>query len=481
MALKAHMVAIATFLAALVLPQHAQAEVWATAARANNGDLFEIDVDSLSRRGALVQSWMKQTPSRPQRIGGKVYAYTLTSRFDDCDGRRYQFGQYFHKDREGDVVSQGELDGNWSIVLPGSIGEGIWRAACALTNPPKEQALLEDISSGQWQDLGKSADDNYYVRINSDKIIKLDSGYVLIMSRSDYTIPTIIDGLPVENIVIANIVDCAGAKLAVYGSDGYIKGRRVYSYRTPESEFRFETMRPRSFAYNSYEQACAKAKAAPSQASTGAGEGVGFGTGWAVAKGYIVTASHVISDGRTIAVYSNGERIGAATVVANDPTNDLAVLRLRTSAPVRMVALPLSDRPASLGKSVFTLGYPVPGVLGQRIKMAAGEVSGTSGIRDDARQIQISVPIQQGNSGGPIIGWDGSVLGVVESKLARFDDDDGSPSPEVVNYAIKTAYLRPLLEDLPDLGNYTILRGAASGDALVDEARKAVFMLVVEK
>ena len=124
--------------------------------------------------------------------------------------------------------------------------------------------------------------------------------------------------------------------------------------------------------------------------------------------------------------------------------------------------------------------YPEPGVLGQQIKMTAGQVSGTSGPRDDGRFLQISVPIQPGNSGGPVISSDGVVVGVVKSKLLRFDDAD-SPAPENVNYAVKTSYLRPMLEDLPDLGNYEAMKASPSQEQMVSDARGAVFMLVVVK
>ena len=106
-------------------------------------------------------------------------------------------------------------------------------------------------------------------------------------------------------------------------------------------------------------------------------------------------------------------------------------------------------------------------------------MSSTSGIRDDARYLQISVPVQPGNSGGPLLGFDGAAVGVVASKLPTLGGRADAPAPENVNYAVKVAYLRPLLEDLPDLGDYDTLKAGATADDLIAQAQEAVFMIVV--
>lgn len=456
---------------------------WVVGARSNDGVAFEVDADSLARTGALVKSWMRQNYQQPQRAAnGKQYVTSLTVRFDDCDGRRYQLGEYFEKNRGGDVVASGTLNGGWSTVVPGTIGDGFQQTVCALTKPPAEKPLLDDISAGTWDSLGDSGDKTFALSVKMDSVVKLEENNVVVFTRSDYRTPTPIGGLFVDHVVSANLIDCQNAKIAYFGADHYIGSRRVASTRTPESQFRFETMAPRSFALASYQRTCAMAQPVPTgNAPQRADRTVGSGTGWAVAKGYVVTASHVVSGGSQILVYSNGEKVGTATLIAKDEANDLAVLKVSLVPEAGpLIALPLSDRPASLGRSVFTLGYPAPGVLGQRIKMTAGEVSSTTGIQDDVRQIQISIPIQQGNSGGPIIGWDGSVIGVVESKLTRFDEEGSAPRPENVNYAVKVAYLRPLLDELPDLKNYGLVKPSGDVDELVSQARKAVFMLVVQ-
>jgi hypothetical protein len=62
----------------------------------------------------------------------------------------------------------------------------------------------------------------------------------------------------------------------------------------------------------------------------------------------------------------------------------------------------------------------------------------------------------------------------------KFDDRKDNPAPENVNYALKSSYIRPMLEDLPDLANYRVIKPQPSLDQVIAEARKAVFMVVVE-
>ncbi len=76
-----------------------------------------------------------------------------------------------------------------------------------------------------------------------------------------------------------------------------------------------------------------------------------------------------------------------------------------------------------------------------------GNVSAVAGLGDDTRYLQISAPIQPGNSGGPVLDENGNVVGVVVSKLnvlklASAIDD----VPQNVNFAIKASVLNNFLE-----------------------------------
>ncbi len=466
-------------LAAAGLASSARAEIWIPAAKGGPGDLFEIDAASVSRNGPITQTWVRQTLAQPTRDSNarKSYVTELDQRFDDCQNRRFQIGDVTRRDAKGQVVSTGSAGMSWQDIKPESVAEAIWRVACRMGERLPDKPLLANISEGQWIRVGMSADKKYYFSVRLDGGLKLDQDHVFTVSRSDYVDFDLVHGYPVKYVVTANIVDCTQSRTALFGVDTYMTADvRAEAYRTPAGSLSFEPIAPGSFMANSIRQICAQAIPLPKESESSAKPGqVVFGTGWGVSKGYLVTASHVIKDARQIAVYADGELVGGASIAADDPANDVAILKLTFQHPAPLNVFALSEHGATLGKSVFTLGYPEPETLGPRVKMTSGEVSATAGEQNDTRLLQISVPIQPGNSGGPIVGWDAEVVGVADSAIEKFDD---APAQNV-NYAVKASYVRAMLEDLPDLGGYVVVKPAASHDALVLSARKAVFMLVV--
>jgi S1-C subfamily serine protease len=176
-------------------------------------------------------------------------------------------------------------------------------------------------------------------------------------------------------------------------------------------------------------------------------ENVRFGTAFFASEdGYLITCHHVIKDAKEITiVLSDGTNLPARIVQA-DKVNDVALLKTDTTSK----ALPVSDSShLTKGEEVFTLGYPHIGVQGQEQKATFGRVNSVSGIQDDIRFIQIDVPIQPGNSGGPLIDSKGQVVGIVTSTLDPYATLITSGSiPQNVNYAIKADYFLPLVRNL---------------------------------
>lgn len=173
------------------------------------------------------------------------------------------------------------------------------------------------------------------------------------------------------------------------------------------------------------------------------------GTAWVVAPGYVVTSHHVINDARDIRLFlSDGEELQAQPVVV-DSVNDLAILSV--VSPERLPpAIPVSTDPVSLGTEVSTIGFPIIPLLGVKPKMTSGIVSSTAGPRDEAGIYQISVPVQKGNSGGPLLNMNGEAIAVTAFKLdAKVIFKWTNDLPENVNYAMKASHLVPLLASLP--------------------------------
>ena len=203
------------------------------------------------------------------------------------------------------------------------------------------------------------------------------------------------------------------------------------------------------------------------------------GTGWLSERGYIVTASHVVAGAGRIELYQEGRLIGQAQVVVEDPDNDVAVLRPSFDVS-GMLGLKLRTRPATLGQPVFTLGYPLADMLGVRsIKMARGDITGLTGIGasnrpDDPRYAQISIPVQSGNSGGPVIDNQGNVAGIVIAKASATEDE----LLQNLNFALKSSYIAALLSELPQAGQPRAVDPANTDR--VAAVKDGIFLILVE-
>jgi S1-C subfamily serine protease len=188
------------------------------------------------------------------------------------------------------------------------------------------------------------------------------------------------------------------------------------------------------------------ASATAEAAETSAGSGVVIGT-----QGEILTNSHVVEDCQKITVQFPSKDSETAVLVARDQRNDLAVVR--TSKPLASVAAFRDGAPVRAGDTVVALGYPLSGLLASTTNVSVGNVSALAGLGDDSRYLQISAPVQPGNSGGPLLDASGHLVGIVTAKLnaARVARVTGD-IPQNVNFALKSevhshvAWRRPAAE-----------------------------------
>jgi S1-C subfamily serine protease len=157
-----------------------------------------------------------------------------------------------------------------------------------------------------------------------------------------------------------------------------------------------------------------------------------------------LTNKHVIDGCTAIAVFV-GNAQKPATLRASDFALDLAVLSITITPPTHPQIR--SARDDKLGETVIVAGYPLQGLLGSGLNITTGTVSALTGLGNNSRVLQITAPVQPGNSGGPVLDESGFVAGVVVSKLnaaavARWTGD----IPQNVNFAIKSSVLRGFLE-----------------------------------
>ena len=170
----------------------------------------------------------------------------------------------------------------------------------------------------------------------------------------------------------------------------------------------------------------------PQQKAGGTGSGFFVGAG-----GYIVTNAHVVDgyDAPDI-VFGSADPV-EARVVARDGSNDLALLK------VGMVSEHVAclRTGVKVGEEVAAFGYPLFGRLSSGGNFTLGNVSALSGMRNDSTQLQITAPIQPGNSGGPVVDRAGNLIGVAVSGYAQHEKGAAQNVGFAINISTVMAFL----------------------------------------
>lgn len=163
------------------------------------------------------------------------------------------------------------------------------------------------------------------------------------------------------------------------------------------------------------------------------GKRLGLGSGFIVRKnGLIATNLHVLGEARPIAVtLSDGRRFDVEEVFATNKQQDLAVLKIE-AADLQPLTLGRSPDVRS-GQDVVAIGHP----LGRSYSVARGIVSAVREEIGGRPMVQLSMNIERGNSGGPVLNADGEVIGIVTLKSLETDD---------LGYAVPVDALSDLLE-----------------------------------
>ena len=195
------------------------------------------------------------------------------------------------------------------------------------------------------------------------------------------------------------------------------------------------------------------------------------GSAFRIAKGQFVTNHHVINGCTALKIDGN---IGAR-VLASDAIKDLALVSISNdtgeSAKIR------TTRPL-LNEGVTVAGYPLNGIF-SGLAVTNGTISRLSGLKGDTGELQISAPVQPGNSGGPLLDSAGNVIGVISSKLdtikmANAIDD----ITQNINFAVAGNALRGFLDakgvNYNEAGNEREITGVQVA------ARASAFTVLIE-
>ena len=195
------------------------------------------------------------------------------------------------------------------------------------------------------------------------------------------------------------------------------------------------------------------------------------GTGFRIAAGQFVTNHHVINGCNWLTV--NGKLGGR--LLASDQTRDLALVSISNdSGPIASIR----TTRIQLNESITAAGFPLEGAF-SGIAITNGTISRLSGLRGDTGEVQISAPVQPGNSGGPLLDTAGNVIGVVSSKLNALKMAGVSGDiPQNVNFAINGSSLRAFLDakniNYKEVGNESELTGVQIA------ARASAFTVLIE-
>ncbi len=181
----------------------------------------------------------------------------------------------------------------------------------------------------------------------------------------------------------------------------------------------------------------------------------GVGTGFIVSEdGYILTNSHVVSDGRakTITVSFNDGSELPGTVLWNDSTLDLAVVKVQKTG---LVAAELGDSgEVNIGAYAAAIGNPLGltydrsvtqgGISGLNRTITVSSGTGGNSVTMEGL-IQTDAAINSGNSGGPLLNDKGQVIGINSAKAA---------SGEGMGFAIPINVAKPILQEVMNTGTY---------------------------
>jgi len=162
------------------------------------------------------------------------------------------------------------------------------------------------------------------------------------------------------------------------------------------------------------------------------------------ASGLIATNYHVIDGGEKIGVtFSDDTTTHAVSVVAFDEAQDIALLQIKVPAGQTLTTAqlrPASD-PLQIGETTYNLGHPENLLYTFTDGLVSGlRVYETTGL---GPQIQISNPISQGSSGGPLFDQAGRLIGLTTWSL---EYDANSVQVQTVNFAIPVQSVTDLLQ-----------------------------------
>jgi len=293
---------------------------------------------------------------------------------------------------------------------------------------------------------------------------------------------------------------CASTHVAVKKDSSFLKYKKIYLHES-KSDPRKVLPKVRQHL----EQLGFQVAMVDEDESIGGNQGTGF----AISRdGYILTSAHIFGKEEEATVWLNDKRYEADIVLIEkeDEKDDvdvgdaknikealqasldsesnksilestdkksLALLKIRSQKEALTPVVIADQDGYQIGQEVYTVGFPLSSILGDEARLNKGFISSTVGIKDNPDFVQISVEVQPGNSGGPLLNDKGQVVGIVEMTLnpLRVLSATKGALPQNVNFAIKNNVIRKFLDKYPDKAR---LRLQDSGQMSFDDVQKSV-------
>jgi hypothetical protein len=144
-----------------------------------------------------------------------------------------------------------------------------------------------------------------------------------------------------------------------------------------------------------------------------------------------------------------------------------------------VIGLAIRRAPPRLGEDVAALGYPLSDILSDSIKITTGNINSLVGVENDTRYLQISAPIQPGNSGGPLVDKAGDLLGITTATLGSKYAAETGVLPQNVNFAIRASVLEVFLQ-ARNLAHQTVenARAPLATPDLAEQVSRSVFQIL---
>lgn len=285
---------------------------------------------------------------------------------------------------------------------------------------------------------------NKKVRLKADKLLASKATYIDASKDSVYAHVTIVTGPSTSFALNGNMLKSGFAKFSATPNNDSLKVYKEYSNLQPSQKF-------------TDEQLCLKMTPATFLIEDKAGF---IGTGFFISDdGLALTNNHVISDidnaQNRYKIYLSDEYGNISTdkirpvsrVLYTNKDYDFTVFRVQLDPNEKSPCLFVSRNVPVRGSHVGVVGNP----RGLTATFSTGEFSAFREMNGEPHTIQITAPVNHGNSGGPICDEYGIVIGIVKSILA---DGNGNADTGNLNFGVDIRIVRHVLDQLGDVKTY---------------------------